>query len=418
MPQRIKPGLWHLPIEPSEVPRRGAEREPLSWLLQVPFPIRNLLRRWRELIGMMVGVGIALAMGMAMLAVSNATVELFTADFRRSGVDYYLVTQGGSLVGILPGEGPGTISRGRQVLERVRALPQVRSALGAISLPLEREMPGPRRADAPTELVSALAVEGDPTAIPGLLDLKQGHWLRNTKQVMIGSRLARERRLAPGDTLRLAGRDFSVVGIGKLRGMGLATDGLAYLDARAFGSGAGPGDVFNVIVVDADRPDLARPGLERLQGLDVFAPDDLVSRAQEANETAIVIRLLFGVLTMSIAGLFVSNMLGRAVAERRLEFATLRAIGVPTRSILLTVGGEAVLISLVAGALGIAIASLLGWLMNTYLAPVYSLEFLYSASVGTYALVFAVSLGLGLAAGVLPARQATRVDPADVLREA
>jgi ABC-type lipoprotein release transport system permease subunit len=33
-------------------------------------------------------------------------------------------------------------------------------------------------------------------------------------------------------------------------------------------------------------------------------------------------------------------------------------------------------------------------------------------------MVFVVALGLGLLAGLFPARQATRVDPVDVLREA
>jgi putative ABC transport system permease protein len=123
-------------------------------------------------------------------------------------------------------------------------------------------------------------------------------------------------------------------------------------------------------------------------------------------------------LTLAIAALFVSNMLGRSVAERRLEFATLRAIGVPRRTILSTVGGEAVLISLVASLIGIGISLLLGVLLNVTIAATYGLERIYATDANLFLAVFVLALSLGLAAGLLPARQATRVDPVEVLREA
>ncbi len=46
-------------------------------------------------------------------------------------------------------------------------------------------------------------------------------------------------------------------------------------------------------------------------------------------------------IILFIAGMFVSNMLGRSVAERRMEFGTLRALGMPGRTILFSVAAEA-----------------------------------------------------------------------------
>ncbi len=67
---------------------------------------------------------------------------------------------------------------------------------------------------------------------------------------------------------------------------------------------------------------------------------------------------------------------------------------------------------------GSGISLLFGFLLNNYMAPAYSIEYLYVVDVGLFVFVSLLALGLGLAAGLLPARRATRVDPVDVLREA
>ena len=65
----------------------------VSWLAGLPYPIRNTLRRWRSLVGMMIGVGIALGVTMTLVAVANASIAYYTLDFRRSGADLYVVTR-------------------------------------------------------------------------------------------------------------------------------------------------------------------------------------------------------------------------------------------------------------------------------------------------------------------------------------
>ncbi len=378
----------------------------ITWLLRLPYPARNLLRRWRGMLGMMVGVGIALGIGMAMLAINNATIELFTADFRRSAANLYGVTEGGTPIPILPGESPGRIEHAHRTLAQLRTLPAVNEAVGVMSWTVERERPGPKQPDAPDGQVLATGVDGDPTRIPGALDLKEGRWLQRSDKVVLGRKLAREKGLAVGDTLRLAERDFMVVGVGTLRGFGFAMDSVAYLDARAFARRAAVGDVVNLIAIEAADPEQARTRISEIGSLAAFSPEQLVAQAEAANADAVTIRWVFSGLTLVIAALFVSNMLARSVARRRLEFATLRAIGIPNRTLLLTVAAEAAIVSLVAVAVGIGLSSVVGWAINRYLAPRYQLDTLYSAGAGLFALVFLLALGLGLVAGLLPACEA------------
>ena len=68
-------------------PARRAAGYPVSRLLALPYPVRNLARRWRGLVGMMLGVGISLSLVMTMQAMSKANVDLYTYDFLRSGAE-------------------------------------------------------------------------------------------------------------------------------------------------------------------------------------------------------------------------------------------------------------------------------------------------------------------------------------------
>ncbi len=95
----------------------------ISWSDRLPYPLRDTLRRWREMVGMIVGVGIALGIGMTFLGVSRSETEMHTSDYRRSGFDLYVTTQGGKLVAYLPGDTPGVIKQARHALAQIRALP-------------------------------------------------------------------------------------------------------------------------------------------------------------------------------------------------------------------------------------------------------------------------------------------------------
>jgi hypothetical protein len=139
----------------------------------MPFPLRSVVRRWRGLLAMMIGVGIALSIVMTLLAIGRASLELYVGDYRQSGADLYVHQEGGTLVPILPGDTPGTIRNARQVLSQIRSLPGVTAAVGVMNWSLERERPGRRQRDMPRELIATMGVDGDPADIPGMLVLNE-----------------------------------------------------------------------------------------------------------------------------------------------------------------------------------------------------------------------------------------------------
>ena len=107
---------------------------------------------------MILGVGIALSIGMTLLAVISAEMDILTGDYERSGVGLYVATQGGTIVARLPGDTPGSIQNARSVIAQVRGWPETQAAIGALTWTMTREAEGPRRRGQPSELVSVIGV--------------------------------------------------------------------------------------------------------------------------------------------------------------------------------------------------------------------------------------------------------------------
>lgn len=395
-----------------------AGSHPIGWRLRLAYPLRSTVRRWRGMVGMILGVGIALSLAMTILAISKASDELIVGDYLAAGPDLYIVTEGGTLIPIMPGEMTGTIKNARRVLTQLRAVPVVDTAIGLGGAVVERESDALRRRSGLAQLFSAMGVEGDPNAIAGMLLMHEGRWLRRSDEVVIGSRLSHDRRIELGTTLRLNSHDFTVVGIGRLRGIGPGADTLIYMDYAAMRDRAGTGDVMTSIVVDSAQPAAVRQAVTEIGSLVVADRPELLNRVKQAQATSVAVNWTISLLTLGIGALFVGSMLGRSVIERRLEFATLKAIGLPNRTILLVVILEAVVISLAATLVGIGVSRIFGLLIDAYIAAPNGIATLYLVDLMTVFNVLILALGLGLLAGLLPARRAIGVDPVDILREA
>src|SRR5580765_5869458 len=324
---------------------------------RLPYPLRNALGRWRSLLTMMLGVGIALSIGMTILGVISAEMDLLTGDYERSGVGIYVSTQGGKIVARLAGDTPGTIREASNVLAQVRAWPEVQSAIGAMTWTMDRQTEGPRRRGQPSELMAVIGVDGDPTYVDGMLAIGSGRWLRGGNEVVIGRQLARDKGLHVGDSLRLNGSTFTIVGVGLLRGFSsFGQNSVVYMDLRTLAQRATVGNVVNVIAVSTEQPQRVVERINDLGGLAAWTPAQLVNEAQQASASGITIDWILIGLTLGVAGLFVNTTLTHSVSERRAEFAVLRAIGFPGAWIVSTVALESLSITVAAGLIAVVIS--------------------------------------------------------------
>jgi len=118
-----------------------------------------------------------------------------------------------------------------------------------------------------------------------------------------------------------------------------------------------------------------------------------------------------GSISLLVGGVGIVTIMTIAVTERTSEIGLLVALGAPRRTILGLFLGEAVVLSALGGAVGLALGFGLAQVLHLLVPalPVHTpISFVLFAEL--------VAVVIGLLAGVLPARRAARLDPVDALR--
>ncbi|WP_349828597.1 ABC transporter permease [Brevibacterium litoralis] len=152
-----------------------------------------------------------------------------------------------------------------------------------------------------------------------------------------------------------------------------------------------------------------------------LAPSQVVGSAMERAAYAQVIDILLlvavGLLAIAvvIALIGVSNTMSLSVIERTRENALLRALGLENRQLRAMLAAEAVLISLVAALIGMAVGSVLGAIGARLVTTGLTEHLVPGVPWWGYGAILAVAIVSGLLSSVLPARRATRLSPVEGL---
>jgi putative ABC transport system permease protein len=175
---------------------------------------------------------------------------------------------------------------------------------------------------------------------------------------------------------------------------------------------ARPGDALTLIWSDAPLATLSS-ALSAYPDARVVTDETFVDeRAAEIDE---ILNLLYALLALSvIVSLFgMVNTLVLAVFERTREIGMLRAVGLTRRQTRRMVRHESIVTALIGAALGVPLGLLLATAVTRALAE-YDLSL--SIPVGALAVFALVAVLAGLAAALLPARRASRLNVLEALQ--
>jgi putative ABC transport system permease protein len=338
--------------------------------------LRDMQWRRRRLVIAIVSTGLVFAMTLVLTGLANG----FRVEAQRTvdsmGVDAFVVKAGAA--------GPflGSTPFAQVDLARVAAAPGVMAAAPlATAASAIREGTSARNATA----------FGAPARGPGMPQVSEGQVPATPDEVAVSSTLGKH----IGEDLQVGARTLRIVGIvpnatalAKTPCIFLTTEGLQQLAYN------GQPMITSIGVIGTPRqlPE-GYQTVNRAAGV-----TDLMRPLKVASGAISIVAFLLWIVAVLIVG----SLVYLSALERLRDFAVFKAIGVPTRSILAGLALQAVIVALLAAALGVVLAQLL--------APMFPM--IVAVPMRAYLALPVIAIAIGLLASVAGLRRAVAVDPA------
>ncbi|MCC5647801.1 ABC transporter permease [Nostoc sp. CHAB 5824] len=235
-----------------------------------------------------------------------------------------------------------------------------------------------------------------------------------------------------GERIRIQGEAYEVIGVMEPKGSQGPMDRddqifipLTSMSKRLVGNNALVGvSVNGILVKGANQEQLEAAQFQATNLLrlrhNIYPPqaDDfrLTNQADIVSTFTNVVGL-FTVMVVAIAGISlvvggigIANIMLVSVVERTREIGIRKAVGATNSAILNQFLAEAIVISIAGGGIGMATGVLLAF------AAANTFKFPFVISLLSIIAGFGLSLSVGLLAGVIPARNASKLDPITALR--
>ncbi len=138
--------------------------------------------------------------------------------------------------------------------------------------------------------------------------------------------------------------------------------------------------------------------------------DEIRQSIEQTTGTLTLLIASIAVISLIVGGIGVMNIMLVSVTERVKEIGVRMAVGARQGDIMQQFLIEAVLVCMIGGALGVALALSFGVIF-----PLFNSSFVLDYSMASIIMAFACSTAIGVAFGFLPARSASKLDPIEAL---
>lgn len=375
------------------------------------FILKNVLQRKARSALTTIGVAIAVTAVVALVGIADGCERAFRDLYELRGVDLLVLRAGASerLSSSVP----------QRVGEQLRQLPGVRTVTPGLMDVVSFE-----EANLTRVLLHGWAFD---SALFNELRILSGRKLERGDEngVILGTVLAKNLAKNTGDSLEIAGREFSIVGIYESFNVYLNGSAVMLLPSLQTLMNR-PNDVTGFEVVLDDSPN-KKELIERVRrevsalrsssgkpwGIEAIPTSDYVKSLSQIQLVK-AMAWMTSIIALIIGGVGVLNTMIMSVFERTREIGILRAIGWRKLRIVRLILSESILLSLVGAAIGIAAAVLLiraltWWpmvngLVSGELSPTVILQ------------GFVIALAVGLIGGAYPAYRGAHLLPTEALR--
>jgi putative ABC transport system permease protein len=225
-----------------------------------------------------------------------------------------------------------------------------------------------------------------------------------------------------GSYLRVGGQRYRVIGVMEPKGqvLGFDLDDTVYIPAARAMELFNRSGLMEIHVTYRPSAELSRveAGIKNILTARHGREDyTLVSQEKALEVLGSVLDVItfavgaLGGISLLVGGVGILTIMTMAVTERTAEVGLLRALGARENQVLMLFLGEAMLLSALGGLTGLALGTGLAQALHLLFPalPVHT-PWLFAA------LAEASAITIGLAAGVMPARRAARLDPVEALR--
>ncbi len=254
------------------------------------------------------------------------------------------------------------------------------------------------------------------------------------REVMVGNLVPKDLfpEMMPGDSINIKGKEFIVAGV--LRSLGNRQDDLVIaLDLQDFRNITGKREGSPVVIVrikDGYDPEAVAANIEReleesaarrrdedKPSFSVMSSGTVTDMVEGIMGTIQLAIFAFASIAIIVGGIGIMNTMYTSVKERTKEIGILKAVGAKRKHITTIFLFESGIIGLIGGLGGVILGLLLAFSVQIFLADSGAMFYL-EAHVSPFLVVFglAFSILIGCLSGLLPARQAAKMEPVDALR--
>ncbi len=395
--------------------------------------IRNLKQRKMRSALTLLGIVLSIMTIFVLLSLSLGLNDFVNEQFEMLGTDKFFIQPKGQA------GAPGTGGAVELTLDDVDVIEKVRGveiatyfSIGNAKIEFEEEARYYFVIGMPTKEDTAMDLIFEASD----LEIEEGRFMKDSEsgKMVVGYNYRHknlfEEPVKTGDTIKLNGKEFEVVGV--LEAVGNPGDDqqvyISFDDFQElFDSGDRVDVIYAQIKLGEDMDDVSERAERKLMkardidedNLDftLSTPEELLATFNNILNILTAFLVGIGLISILVGGIGIANTMYTSVLERQKEIGTMKAIGAKNSDILIIFVIEAGVLGLIGGFVGIGIGALIAKSIE-YVVQVYIGSDMLRASMSLIIILGCMSFSffVGLISGVLPSYQASKAKPVDALR--